>query len=128
MNSEVREILTALKDGQLSVEDAAQKLKIQPFEDLGYANIDHHRKIRQGAAEVIYGASKTAEQMIGIVSAMKSSGQKTILITRLSAESAEVIRRTHSDLTYYNDGRVGAAGAVALFPFSTVCVCRTVPS
>lgn len=110
MNSEVREILTALKDGQISVEDAAQMLKMQPFEDLGYANIDHHRKIRQGAAEVIYGASKTAEQMTGIVSAMKANGQKAILITRLSAEAAEEIRKIHSDLTYYKDGRVGIVG------------------
>ena len=110
MNSEVREILTALKDGQISVEDAAQKLKIQPFEDLGYANIDHHRKIRQGAAEVIYGASKTAEQMIGIVSAMKANDQKTILITRLNEQAADAIRAVHPDMTYYKDGRVGIVG------------------
>ena len=110
MNSEVREILTDLKEGRLSVEEATHKLKIQPFEDLGYANIDHHRKIRQGAAEVIYGASKTAEQMIGIVSAMKANDQKTILITRLSAESAEKIREVHPDMTYYQAGRVGIVG------------------
>ena len=110
MNSEVRAILNELKDGAISVEEAAQKLKLQPFEDLGYANIDHHRKLRQGVAEVIYGASKTAEQMTGIITAMKANDQKTILITRLSAESAEEIRKTHSDMTYYKDGRVGIVG------------------
>ena len=110
MNSEVRVILNELKDGAISVEEAAQKLKLQPFEDLGYANIDHHRKLRQGVAEVIYGASKTAEQMTGIITAMKANDQKTILITRLSAESAEEIRKTHSDMTYYKDGRVGIVG------------------
>lgn len=110
MNSEVREILTNLKEGRISVEEAAQQLKLQPFEDLGYANIDHHRKIRQGAAEVIYGASKTAEQMTGIVTAMKANGQKTILITRLSAESAVEIQKTHPDMVYHRDGRVGIVG------------------
>ena len=110
MNNEVRQLLEAVREGTVSVDSAVQQLKLQPFEDLGYANIDHHRKIRQGAAEVIYGASKTAEQMTGIVSAMKASGQKTILITRLSAESAEKIRETHSDLTYYKDGCVGIVG------------------
>ena len=110
MNNDIKQLLEAVRDGSVSVESAVQQLKVQPFEDLGYANIDHHRKIRQGAAEVIYGASKTAEQMVGIVSAMKASGQKTILITRLCAESAEIIRQTHSDLTYYQDGRVGIVG------------------
>ena len=110
MNSEVREILTNLKEGSISVEEAAQQLKLQPFEDLGYANIDHHRKIRQGAAEVIYGASKTAEQMTGIVTAMKANGQKTILITRLSAEAAAEIQKTHPDMVYHKDGHVGIVG------------------
>lgn len=110
MNSEVRAILNELKDGKISVEEAALELKLQPFENLGYANIDHHRKIRQGAAEVIYGASKTAEQMTGIISAMKANDQKTILITRLSAESAAEIQKTHPDMTYYKDGRVGIVG------------------
>ena len=110
MNSEVREILTDLKEGRLSVEEAAQALKIQPFEDLGYANIDHHRKIRQGAAEVIYGASKTPEQMTGIITAMKQNGQKTILITRLSGESAAEIQKTHPDMVYHKEGRVGIVG------------------
>ena len=110
MNSEVREILTNLKEGSISVEEAAQQLKLQPFEDLGYANIDHHRKIRQGAAEVIYGASKTAEQMTGIVTAMKANGQKTILITRLSAEAAAEIQKTHPDMVYHKDGSVGIVG------------------
>lgn len=110
MNSEVREILTNLKDGNITVEEAAQQLKMQPFEDLGYANIDHHRKIRQGAAEVIYGAGKTPEQMTGIVTAMKANGQKAILITRLSAEAAAEIQKTHPDMVYHKDGRVGIVG------------------
>ena len=63
MNSEVRRILEAVRSGGLDVDDALLKLKEKPFEDIGYAKVDLHRKVRQGAAEVIYGAGKTAEQI-----------------------------------------------------------------
>ena len=109
MNNEIKQLLLAVRAGEVSVEDAVQKLKLQPFEDIGYANVDLHRKVRQGAAEVIYGASKTPEQMVGIISAMKSNGQNTILITRLSADAAQEIQKTH-DMTYYPQGRVGIVG------------------
>ena len=55
MNSEVRRILEAVRSGGLDVDDALLKLKEKPFEDIGYAKVDLHRKVRQGAAEVIYG-------------------------------------------------------------------------
>ena len=80
MNSEIRLILEAVKRGELSVDDAALKIKVKPFEDIGYAKVDLHRKVRQGAAEVIYGAGKTAEQISGIASAMRGSGQDVVLI------------------------------------------------
>ena len=89
MNSEIRQLLQAVQSGQVSVDEAVSKLKLQPFEDIGYAKIDHHRKIRQGAAEVIYGAGKTPRQIEGIARAMLQAGQKTILITRMSREAAE---------------------------------------
>ena len=68
-------------------------LKMAPFEDLGYAKIDHHRAIRQGAAEVIYGAGKTPEQIVGIARVMRERGQRRILITRMSTEAAAVLYR-----------------------------------
>ena len=63
MNSDMRKLLEQVKDGSVSVDDAMLKLKISPFEDIGYAKVDLHRRIRQGAAEVIYGAGKTPEQI-----------------------------------------------------------------
>ena len=85
MRTETKAILEAVKDGSISVDDALLMIKKQPFEDIGYAKIDHHRAIRQGMPEVIYGAGKTPEQINGIVARMKKSGQNTILITRLSS-------------------------------------------
>ena len=76
MNSEIRKTLEAVKNGELSVDDALLAIKKEPFEDIGYAKVDLHRGIRQGAAEVIYGAGKTPEQMIGIIGAMEQEVAK----------------------------------------------------
>ena len=83
------QLLEAVKQGAVSPEAAAEKLQMQPFEDLQYAKVDHHRGIRQGVPEVIYGEGKTAEQIIGILGAMAE--ERNVLITRLSAEKAETI-------------------------------------
>ena len=64
-------LLREVQSGALSVEDALVKLKSEPFEDLGFAKIDHHRALRQGAAEVVYGAGKTPEQIAGIVDSLQ---------------------------------------------------------
>ena len=90
---ELRKMLEGVKNGDVNVEDAVKALKMAPFEDLGYAKIDHHRAIRQGAAEVIYGAGKTPEQIAGIARVMRERGQKRILITRMSTEAAAVLYR-----------------------------------
>ena len=56
--------LEAVRDGTLSPQDAMLQLKLEPFQDLGFAKVDHHRELRQGVAEVIYGAGKTPEQTL----------------------------------------------------------------
>ena len=84
MNDEIRQLLEGVSKGTVTVEEAVLKLKRKPFDDIGYAKVDMHRKLRQGAAEVIYGAGKTPEQIIGIADTMRKNGQNTILITRLS--------------------------------------------
>lgn len=64
---ETLQLLQQVQSGQLKPEEALLQLKLAPFEDLGYAKIDSHRPIRQGAAEVIYGAGKTPEEILGIL-------------------------------------------------------------
>ena len=109
MNNEIRKLLEGVCDGSVSIDDALLELKAKPFEDIGYAKVDMHRKLRQGAAEVIYGAGKTPEQIIGIAKTMMENGQKTILITRLSEESAATVSK-ECELTYYKDARCGIIG------------------
>ena len=99
-------LLNSVKDGGISPEDALIKLKMQPFEDVGYAKIDHHRGLRHGIGEVIYGEGKTTEQITGIVSKMAESGQKNIMITRLTSEKAAEIEKTHK-IEYDTVSRIG---------------------
>ena len=109
MKTEIKTILEAVKDGEMSVDDALLAIKKEPFADIGYAKIDLHRSIRQGMPEVIYGAGKTAEQIIGIAEKMKQNGQNTILITRLSPETAEQIGKQH-EMDYHADAKIGIIG------------------
>lgn len=106
---DIREVLTMVAKGEITVDQAVLQLKKQPFEDLGYAKLDHHRALRQGTAEVIYGAGKTAQQVCGIIEAMKSHGQKTILITRMTPEMAEEVKKVHP-LSYDETGKIGISG------------------
>ena len=111
MNSDIRKLLEAVRSGETGVEEALLALKKAPFEDIGYAKVDLHRKIRQGAAEVIYGAGKTPEQIAGIVDAMCGAGQKRILITKMSPEAAEFVGKGR-ELDYHKDARVGIVGGL----------------
>lgn len=113
MKTDMKRILEAVQKKEMSVEEALLAIKKAPFEDIGYAKIDHHRSVRQGVAEVIYGAGKTAKQMIGIIGHMKENGQETILITRLSADAAEEIEKIHP-LTYHKEAKVGIIGKIPI--------------
>mgnify|MGYP002588579850 FL=1 len=106
-----RETLEAVAAGNLSVDQALLDLKKAPFEDLGYAKVDLHRGVRQGAAEVIYGAGKTAEQITGIAAAMLKNHISTVLITRMDAEKAAKVAET-LPLDYHPDARIGILGPI----------------
>ena len=107
--NDTQTILEQVSAGDLTVEQALLQLKLAPFEDLGFAKVDHHRALRQGAAEVIYGAGKTTEQIAGILTAMRRSGDKTVLVTRLSAEGAEALKNQFP-MDYHADARIGVVG------------------
>jgi NCAIR mutase (PurE)-related protein len=108
--SGIYRILQQVEAGELSAKDAVTHLKMQPFEDLGFAKIDTHRGLRQGIPEVIYGAGKTPDQIVRILTAMREKGQNTVLITRLDAVAAAYVRERHPGLAYHPDGRIGILG------------------
>lgn len=109
MSENIRDILEKVKQGDITVEEAILSVKKAPFEDIDYAKVDLHRGIRQGTAEVIYGAGKTPEQIMGVAEVMLKNGNKTILITRLPKDAAEIISAEY-DMTYYEQARIGVIG------------------
>jgi len=122
MNKEtVLDILERVKNNSLSTEDAVLLLKKSPFTDIGFAKIDNHRELRTGAAEVIYGAGKTPDQIVKIVETMQKAGQERVLITRLSASAASSVSK-ETALTYYESGRIGMIGGCAPASGGTIVV------
>lgn len=87
----VLSVLQEVRDGGLSPEDALLRLKLAPFEDLGYAKVDYHRAVRQGVPEVIYGQSKTTGQIIGILQSMRQRESSNILVTRIGQDVADAL-------------------------------------
>ena len=98
-------VLEDYKQGRKDLTEVLAYLKKLPYEDLSYARVDHHRCLRRGFPEVIYGEGKTAEQIIGIIRAMKAFGTN-ILVTRVDAEKAEHVRSEVREMTYHPAARI----------------------
>lgn len=109
MSESIVDIINAVREKKLSVEEAVLKIKKEPFADIGFAKIDLHRGVRQGAAEVIFGAGKTPEQICGIIETMLANSQNSILITRLVPDSADLISKNYK-LNYYPEAKLGILG------------------
>ncbi len=120
---ETREILEKVRAGEISPEDAEVMLKSAPFVELGYAKADTHRKIRQGTAEVIYGAGKTPEQALGIARALSDAGAGCLIVTRCLEETAELIGREFPVTSFDRVSRICTVGKPPEpSPNSSVCV------
>ena len=109
---ELTQLLEEVASGKTPVEEAVLRFRELPFEDLGYAKTDLHRGMRQGVAEVIYGAGKTPEQILGIVQSLWKHRQKTILITRMSEDAKELVAASFP-LEYEPVSRIGIVGEKA---------------
>jgi NCAIR mutase (PurE)-related protein len=121
---ELLALLEGVRAGSVAPEDAARKLRAAPFEDLGFAKVDHGRALRQGAAEVVYGEGKTAEQVCAIVRKLREGGAKTVLATRLSPEKAAALAAAAPDASYDPTSRLAVAGPVPEPDGrGTICVC-----
>ena len=94
---DLEQLLAEVASGALSVDEASTRLTIEPYSDLSFAKVDHHRGIRQGVSEVIYGEGKTPDQIAGIVASMLDAGQERVLITRLDAQPAQELQQLLAD-------------------------------
>lgn len=101
---ELKTLLTNFKKGELDENEVLERLKHLPFEDVGDAVVDHHRGIRQGFPEVIFGASKSVGQIERIMTALTAKGNN-ILVTRLDEVKALKIREAFPSAHYHSDAR-----------------------
>ncbi|MEQ9504314.1 MAG: nickel pincer cofactor biosynthesis protein LarB [Deltaproteobacteria bacterium] len=111
---DLTKLLTAVKAGDVSVDDASTRLSRLPFEDLGFARIDHHRHVRTGYPEVVYGPGKTPEQIANIVDSIRKNGQ-TAIVTRVDTAKAETAESLlapehRADLRYDPTSRLFVVG------------------
>src|SRR5437763_11330428 len=85
----IRGLLHALEAGDVSVDDVVDELRRLPFADLGFARVDHHRALRQGRAEAVYGPGKTPEHCAAIVRELLRDGDSPVLLTRASPDQID---------------------------------------
>jgi NCAIR mutase (PurE)-related protein len=98
-------LLESVADGKTSTHDAAGKLRHMAFEDINYAHIDHHRSLRKGFPEVIFGEGKTAEQIAGIMEKMIPQ-ENIILVTRIDRQKADLVLTRFPQSVYHEDARM----------------------
>lgn len=100
----LKKLLEGVRRGRVSVADAQGRLSELPTGDLGFASIDTHRSLRRGFPETVYGAGKSVEQIVAIVSKLYAAGQ-TALVTRTGPEAHAAVRRRHPNAEYFPDAR-----------------------
>ncbi|MGQ9500426.1 MAG: nickel pincer cofactor biosynthesis protein LarB [Dissulfurimicrobium sp.] len=103
--AKLRKLLTSISLGTTSIEEGLELLKNLPFEDIGFACLDHHRHIRKGLPEVVYGPGKTKEQLVKIVSKMVSRGGP-VMVTRVTMAQAEAVTSAISGVVYNEIAKV----------------------
>lgn len=119
---DVNAILTGVKSGEMEIKEAEELLKKLPYEDLGYAKIDHHRKVRQGFEEVIYCQGKETEHLTGICRRMAKE-HINVLGTRASGEQAAAVMAAVPDFVYDPVSRLLKAEYQTKEPIGKVVVC-----
>jgi hypothetical protein len=101
----LEQLLEEVRGGRVPVAEALERLRVLPFENLGFARVDHHRQLRQGFPEVVFAAGKSVSQIRGILTALIST-TASILVTRLAPEQAEALLPEFPEGRYHPDSRV----------------------
>ncbi len=102
--TDIKLLLEQVQSGNQSIDEALERLRHLPFEDLGDAIIDHHRSLRQGFPEVIFGANKRVDQIERIITALLAKGNN-ILATRLEEDKAQQLLKAFPEATWHSDAR-----------------------
>lgn len=105
-------LLEKFRRGEVPADEIVSELRAAPFEDIGFANLDMHRELRQGSAEVVYGESKTAEQILAVCRRLYTPGKRPVLVTRLSASKADVLSEFGEAFFYDKTARIAVIGSL----------------
>jgi NCAIR mutase (PurE)-related protein len=97
---QLRALLEQVRAGAVEIDAALDRLRHMPFEDLGFAKVDHHRALRHGMPEVVFGLGKTADQVSSIAASLLARSQN-VLLTRITADVAERLQREHAGGEYF---------------------------
>lgn len=114
---ELEALFEAVAAGRVDAAEAAARVQTEPFLDLGYAKPDMQRGLRQGVSEVVYGAGKTADQIAGIIAALRSAGQSRVMATRVDAAKAARVEsllgaQDRAQFAYREEARMVVVGGV----------------
>jgi NCAIR mutase (PurE)-related protein len=104
-----RELLQAVREGTLGVDEALERLRVPEFTDLGFAKLDLHRAVRRGFPEVVYGPGKTAEEIALVVRTLRDAGQMAV-VTRVGADVFDAVRRRVPEAVHHERARIVSAG------------------
>ncbi len=97
----LRELLAEVRSGAVEIDAAMDRLRHMPFEDLGFAKVDHHRAIRHGMPEVVFGKGKTSDQISSIVRALLANA-RNVLVTRITPDVAERLSKEFDGAEYFS--------------------------
>ncbi|MDQ1422529.1 MAG: pyridinium-3,5-biscarboxylic acid mononucleotide synthase [Acidimicrobiaceae bacterium] len=95
----LRQLLADVAEGRVAPDDAVRVMRNLPFADLGYARVDHHRALRQGLPEAVYGPGKTSEQCVGIVGELLANGHGPVLVTRARPDQVSALTAAYPEAT-----------------------------
>jgi len=119
----LKELLDKVREGTVSPEEAASRLATLPYEDLGFAKVDHHRALRRGFPETIFGAGKTPDQVAAIVDRIAARGQR-VLVTRTTAEVHEKVAAIRPEARFHAEARCLTVETVPASPLpGRIAVC-----
>jgi NCAIR mutase (PurE)-related protein len=119
---DLQELLESVRTGRIAVEEAARRLSALPYEDLGFARIDHHRVVRRGYGEAIFCAGKTVEQTVEIARRMVSYGHVNVLATRADTATMDALEDA-VPVRVHRDVGLAIVNPVSRTPEGLVCVC-----
>ena len=105
-DEDIRELLRQYKEGSIQEEVVMQRMRDIPFEDMGFAEVDHHREMRQGFPEVIYAEGKTKEQVLSILQSLYRNSRGNLMATRASREKYEFVKKQMPEMEYDEAARI----------------------